>query len=50
MIRAVLAGVTVAAAFTSTALAADMALKAPPVPVAPPSWTGFYLGLNAGGN
>jgi outer membrane immunogenic protein len=31
--------------------AADMAVKAPPPPVAPPtfSWTGFYIGGNVGG-
>jgi outer membrane immunogenic protein len=32
------------------AFAADMAVKAPPLPAAPVStWTGYYLGLNAGG-
>jgi outer membrane immunogenic protein len=40
-----------ALAVSSTAYAADLPVKAPMVaPVAPaPSWTGFYLGLNAGG-
>ena len=33
-----------------TSFAADMAVKAPPPPVAPVmTWTGFYIGLNAGG-
>jgi outer membrane immunogenic protein len=33
-----------------TAVAADMPLKAPPPPAAPVmTWTGFYIGLNAGG-
>jgi len=33
------------------ALAADMAVKAPPPAPAPevPSWTGFYIGIDAGG-
>jgi len=31
------------------ALAADMALKAPPPPPPAPSWTGFYIGVHAGG-
>jgi outer membrane immunogenic protein len=42
---------TAAIALTSTAVhAADMAMKAyAPAPMAPPpSWTGFYLGLNGG--
>lgn len=35
---------------TGLAFAADMPLKAPPPPVAPVmTWTGFYVGLNAGG-
>jgi outer membrane immunogenic protein len=32
------------------AIAADMALKAPPPPPAAYSWTGWYVGLNAGGS
>jgi outer membrane immunogenic protein len=41
-----------AAAATGGAQAADLARKAPPpVPVvAPPSWTGFYVGVHAGAN
>jgi outer membrane immunogenic protein len=36
-------------AFTAApAMAADMAVKAP-APVVLPSWTGFYIGVNAGG-
>jgi outer membrane immunogenic protein len=37
------------AAPLSGALAADMAVKAAPLAPAPISWTGFYLGLDAGG-
>src|ERR1700760_450091 len=40
---------TAVAAFTGQALAADMAVKAPPPVVSPISWTGFYLGINGGG-
>ena len=35
------------AAAIGSASGADMALKAPPPPVAP-TWTGFYFGANAG--
>ncbi|MGG6498058.1 UNVERIFIED_CONTAM: hypothetical protein NY603_34550, partial [Bacteroidetes bacterium 56_B9] len=38
------------ALLTSSAVAADLAVKAPPISAAPAwSWTGFYVGLNAGG-
>jgi outer membrane immunogenic protein len=33
---------------SSVAFGADLPLKAPPVTVAAPSWTGFYGGVNAG--
>jgi outer membrane immunogenic protein len=36
-------------AFTGGAYAADMPVKAPRPPVPPPSWTGFYIGINGGG-
>jgi outer membrane immunogenic protein len=40
----------IAALIGTPAVAADMAVKAPPLPpVAAYSWTGFYGGLNAGG-
>jgi outer membrane immunogenic protein len=34
------------------AIAADMAVKAPPPPLVEPgfNWTGFYVGLNVGGD
>jgi outer membrane immunogenic protein len=36
-------------ALTQIALASDLPVKAPPAPVAAPySWTGWYIGLNAG--
>jgi outer membrane immunogenic protein len=45
------AGVFAAAFYGAPAMAADMPLKAPPVAqVADPLWTGWYLGLNAGGS
>jgi outer membrane immunogenic protein len=40
---------TAAAVFAGQALAADMAVKAPPLVVPPISWTGIYLGINGGG-
>lgn len=46
-----IAVIAVIAALVGTpALAADMAVKAPssPPPVAPPTWTGWYAGLNVG--
>jgi outer membrane immunogenic protein len=44
-----IAAVAAAALLGSPAMAADMALKAPPAPVAPAySWTGFYLGGQVG--
>jgi outer membrane immunogenic protein len=46
----VLAGSILALA-SGAASAADLPMKAPPpVPVVAPGWTGFYLGLNAGGS
>ncbi len=44
-----LAIVATALAFTSTAYAADMPLKALSAPIASPSWTGLYIGINGGG-
>jgi outer membrane immunogenic protein len=44
-----LAFVAVSLLIGTPALAADMAVKAPP-PAAAPTWTGWYLGLNAGGD
>jgi outer membrane immunogenic protein len=40
------------AALSSSAFAADMAVKAPPPPLVEPgfNWTGFYIGVNAGGD
>ena len=44
-----LAGVALSALLAGSAAAADMRVKAPPPPAAVFSWTGFYVGLNAGG-
>jgi outer membrane immunogenic protein len=54
MKRIIIGGVAVSAlliaASLSSASAADMAVKAPPAPVAAPaSWTGFYIGAQGGG-
>jgi outer membrane immunogenic protein len=45
-----IAAIAVISALTGTsALAADMAFKAPPPPAPAWSWTGFYAGVNLGG-
>ena len=54
MKRIIIGGLAVSAlliaAPLSSASAADMAVKAPPAPVAAPaSWTGFYIGAQGGG-
>jgi outer membrane immunogenic protein len=36
-------------AFTGSAYAADMPLKAPPMVAPVPSWAGWYIGINGGG-
>jgi ABC-type transport system substrate-binding protein len=41
---------TALAALTGQAVAADMAVKAPPPVVPIMTWTGFYVGANAGYN
>jgi outer membrane immunogenic protein len=49
MKKAAIGIVAVAAIIGTPVLAADMAVKVPPTPVAaPPSWTGAYIGLNGG--
>jgi outer membrane immunogenic protein len=49
MNKYVVAGI-VALSMTTPTLAADMAVKAPPLPPPPPiySWAGFYIGANGG--
>jgi outer membrane immunogenic protein len=47
MKKLLIAGAALAALIGTPALAADLALKAPP-PAPAWSWTGFYVGLNAG--
>jgi outer membrane immunogenic protein len=42
-------GAIAAVSIAGSALAADMAVKAPPPPPPVMTWTGFYVGLNAGG-
>ena len=50
MNKVAIAIAAIAALIGTPALAADMAVKAPPPPVAAPaySWTGFYIGGNGG--
>ncbi len=51
--KKLVSALTSVVAFSGTALAADMAVKAPvykaPPPVAVYDWSGFYIGLNGGG-
>jgi outer membrane immunogenic protein len=50
MKKLLIVGAALAALIGTPALAADMAVKAPPVPVVPMySWAGFYLGVEGGG-
>jgi outer membrane immunogenic protein len=48
MIKSMLVGAAVVAAVAGSAQAADMPLKARPVPVPVYTWTGFYGGINGG--
>jgi outer membrane immunogenic protein len=48
MKRIFLGALAVASTFAGTAMAADLPLKAPPMPVAVYNWTGFYVGGNIG--
>jgi len=45
--KAILGGL-VAALVAGSAFAADMPVKARPAPIAVPTWTGFYIGINGG--
>lgn len=49
MRRSLIAASVIGFLASTPVLAADMALKAPPPPAPAFSWTGFYIGLNAGG-
>jgi outer membrane immunogenic protein len=48
MRKTLLASVSVAVLSSAAAMAADMPVKAGPMPAPLPTWTGFYAGLNAG--
>jgi outer membrane immunogenic protein len=43
-----IAGLAALLLASQAASAADMAVKAPPKAAPPPTWTGFYVGLNGG--
>jgi outer membrane immunogenic protein len=49
MKKALVGLVAIAALVGTPALAADMPVKAPSIPAPAYNWTGFYLGVNAGG-
>jgi hypothetical protein len=46
-IRNLIAALGLLSLSSAGAMAADLAYKAPP-PAPPPSWTGFYIGVNGG--
>jgi outer membrane immunogenic protein len=46
--KLLLTSVSAAVLSSSAVMAADMAVKARPMPAPVPTWTGFYAGLNAG--
>jgi outer membrane immunogenic protein len=46
--RNLIAALSLLSLGTAGAMAADMPLKAPMAPPPPPSWTGFYIGVNGG--
>ena len=48
MRKLLLASVSAAVLTSSAVMAADMPVKARPLSPPPPTWTGFYVGLNAG--
>ena len=48
MKKLLIAGAALTALIGTPALAADMALKAPPPPAPVLSWTGGYVGINGG--
>ena len=48
MRKTLLASVSALVLSSSVVLAADMPIKAPPLPAPASAWTGFYVGLNAG--
>jgi outer membrane immunogenic protein len=45
-----LGAVASVALLAGPAIAADLPMKAPPIAHVTPSWTGFYIGVNAGGS
>ena len=46
--RNLIAAIGMLSLSSAGAMAADLALKAPPPAPPPPSWTGFYIGVNGG--
>jgi hypothetical protein len=50
MTRIFFGALAIASSFATGAMAADLPVKAPPMPVAIFNWTGFYIGGNVGGS